>query len=167
MNKRILAMAMAVVCALTMLTACGSKEQSVPTQEPSFGADLTAFYNDIMNAAEEGPFMMDVAAEAEMLEMIYPGLKDIQTKQLVAFTPAMSAVAIEFAFVEVANADDVVMVQAIFTDRINNQVAGGAWYPESIEGWKNNSRIVSNGNYVMMIAWQYCDEAVSAFNALF
>ena len=32
-----------------------------------------------MNAAEEGPFMMDVAAEAEMLEMTYPGLKDIES----------------------------------------------------------------------------------------
>ena len=41
------------------------------------------------------------------------------------------------------------------------------WYPASIEGWKNNSRIVSNGNYVMLVAADGADDIVSAFNALF
>ena len=38
MNKRILAMAMAVVCALTMLTACGGKKEpaaSAPAGGPN------------------------------------------------------------------------------------------------------------------------------------
>ena len=162
MNKRILAMAMAVVCALTMLTACGSKEQSAPAQEPSFGADLTAFYNDIMNAAEEGPFMMDLAADAELLEGMYPGLAAVETKQLVVASPAMSAVAIEFAFAEMANAADVETVKTIFQTRIDTQVDGGAWYPETIEGWKNNSEIVVIDNYVCMFVCAEKDGMIEA-----
>ena len=64
-------------------------------------------------------------------------------------------------------AADVDGVKAIFQSRIDAQVDGGAWYPESIEGWQNNSRIVTNGNFVMMIAWSLCEDAVADFNALF
>ena len=177
MKKRVFALLLIAAMSFSLLAACGSKTEQpetpdtnkpevstpVENQDPAFSADLAEFYNKIMNAAEEGPFMMDVAAEAEMLEMLYPGLKDIQTKQLVAFTPAMSAVAIEFAFVEVANADDVVMVQAIFTDRINNQVAGGAWYPETVEGWQNHSEIVVIDNYVCLFVCAEKDGMIDAF----
>ena len=163
MNKRILAMAMSIVCALTMLTACGSKEKpSTPVEEPSFGADLTAFYNDIMNAAEEGPFMMDLAADAELLEGMYPGLAAVETKQLVVASPAMSGVAVEFAFAEVANAADVETVKNIFQTRIDTQVDGGAWYPETIEGWKNNSEIVVIDNFVCMFVCAEKDGMIEA-----
>ena len=43
----------------------------------------------------------------------------------------------------------------------------GAWYPGPTEQWKNNSRVVSNGNYVMMVVHENCDAIVDAFNALF
>ena len=35
------------------------------------------------------------------------------------------------------------------------------------EQWTNNSRVVSNGNYVMMVVHENCDDIVAAFNALF
>ena len=171
MKKRILSLLLIAVMAFTVLAGCGSKDVETPgnsntpnteVQDPAFGADLAEFYNKIMAAAEEGPFMMDVAAEAEMLEMTYPGLKDIETKQLVAFTPAMSAVAIEFAFVEVANAADVETVKTIFQTRIDNQVNGGAWYPETIEGWKNNSEIVVIDNYVCLFVCAEKDGMIEA-----
>ena len=167
MKKRILSLLLIAVMAFTVLAGCGSKDVETQTpdtevQDPAFGADLAEFYNKIMAAAEEGPFMMDVAAEAEMLEMTYPGLKDIETKQLVAFTPAMSAVAIEFAFVEVANAADVEAVKTIFQTRIDNQVNGGAWYPETIEGWKNNSEIVVIDNYVCLFVCAEKDGMIEA-----
>lgn len=85
---------------------------------------------------------------------------------------AISASVGEIALVEVESADDVQAVKDIFQARIDYQVGdetnpGGAWYPASIEGWKNNSRIVSNGNYVMLVAADGADDIVSAFNALF
>ena len=162
MNKRILAMMMAVVCALTMLTACGSKEETTPAPDSAFSVDLNRFYTEIMDAAEEGPMMMDLTADAELLEVMYPGLGAVETKQLVLASPAMSAVAIEFAFAEVANAADVETVKNIFQTRIDTQVAGGAWYPETIEGWKNNSEIVVIDNYVCLFVCAEKDGMIEA-----
>lgn len=84
----------------------------------------------------------------------------------------ISAVACEIALVEVQNAADVETVKAIFQARIDYQVGtddapGGAWYPATIEGWRSGSRIVSNGNFVMLIVWNDCDQIVEDFNALF
>jgi len=164
--KRIFSAALACVMALTLLTSCGGKDKpaaSTPSQDPAFGADLTAFYNDIMNAAEEGPMMMDLAAAPEMLEAMYPGLGNVETKQLVVASPAMSAVAVEFAFAEVANAADVETVKNIFQTRIDTQVNGGAWYPETIEGWQNNSEIVVIDNYVCLFVCSEKDGMIDAF----
>ena len=86
---------------------------------------------------------------------------------MLVYQPMMGAVVCEIALVEVTNSSDVETVKGMMQARIDAQVDGGAWYPESIEGWKNNSRIVTNGNCVMMIAWQFCDDAVADFNALF
>ena len=44
---------------------------------------------------------------------------------------------------------------------------GAAWYPEPIRMWKEDSRIVSNGNYVMLVVSGDCDSIVQDFNALF
>ena len=164
--KRIFSAALACVMALSLLTSCGGGDKpaaSTPSQDPSFSKDLTAFYEEIMNAAEEGPFMMDLAADAEMLEVMYPGLGAVETKQLVVASPAMSAVAIEFAFAEVANAADVETVKGIFQARIDAQVAGGAWYPETIEGWQNHSEIVVIDNYVCLFVCPEKDGMVEAF----
>jgi len=162
--KRIFATILACAMALS-ITACGGDKPaaSTPSQDPSFSKDLTAFYEEIMNAAEEGPFMMDLAADPEMLEVMYPGLGEVETKQLVAASPAMSAVAIEFAFAEVANAADVETVKAIFQARIDAQVAGGAWYPETIEGWQNHSEIVVIDNYVCLFVCPEKDGMIEAF----
>ncbi len=162
MNKRILAMMMAVVCALTMLTACGSKEETTPAPDSAFSVDLNRFYTEIMDAAEEGPMMMDLSADAELMEVMYPGLGAVETKQLVLASPAMSAVAVEFAFAEVANAADVETVKNAFQTRIDAQVAGGAWYPETIEGWKNNSEIVVIDNYVCLFVCAEKDGMIEA-----
>ena len=175
--KKILSLVLMAALCISLLAGCGSKteqpetpdtnkpEASAPveSQKPAFSADLTEFFNKIMNAAEEGPFMMDLAADAEMLEFMYPGLGAVETKQLVVQAPAMSAVAIEFAFAEVANAADVETVKTIFQTRINTQVDGGAWYPETIEGWQNNSEIVIIDNYVCLFVCPEKDGMIEAF----
>ena len=89
------------------------------------------------------------------------------TKQCVIYTPAMSAVAVEFTLVEVENAEDVEKAEAILQGRIDSQIAGGAWYPETIEGWENNSRLAVNGNSLMLVVYEDADAIVESFNALF
>ena len=132
--------------------------------------DLTAFYESVMSAGER-PAMMQ--AEGEVLDAFYPGLSEIKTNQCGVYTAMISAAVGEIALVEVENAADVQAVKDIFQARIDYQVGdeenpGGAWYPASIEGWKNGSRIVSNGNYIMLVAFsENVENVVSSFNALF
>lgn len=129
--------------------------------------DLTAFYTSLCEEyGENFPATADIV-EFGMVNDFFPGLSDISTNQLLAFQPMMGAVVCEIVLVEVADEADVDGVKAILQSRIDAQINGGAWYPESIEGWQNNSRIVSNGNYVMMIAYQECDAIVESFNGLF
>ncbi len=172
MNKRILALMLALVMSFTLLAGCGSKDNNVDTQpsdnagsvtpdDPQFGKDLTAFYDHMMNAAVEPPMMM--LLEGEMLDSTYPGLSAIETRQCVAAMPAISAVAAEFAFVEVSNAADAKIVRDIFQDRIDAQVNGGAWYPETVEAWQNCSEIVEIGNYVCLFVHADKDILVKAF----
>ena len=133
----------------------------------SAAVDLNAFVADL--AAKHGENFAANAnvVEAGMANDMYPGIADLNTKQLVIYQPMMGAVVCEIALAEAADAAGVDAIKTIFQARIDAQVDGGAWYPESIEGWQNNSRIVTNGNFVMMIAWSLCEDAVADFNALF
>ena len=149
-------------------------EETTPAETPSVtpsvpagdSVDLNAFYEKVATAqGENWPFMM--LAEGEMLDGFFPGLSGIATKQCYAYLPAMSAVAAEVVLVEVENASDVEAVKTILQARIDAQVDGGAWYPETIEGWKNNSRIIVNGNCIMMAVYSDVEILVSGFNGLF
>ena len=149
---------------------------SVEVEEPaapempavSSGVDLNGFYTSVCTTyGENFPANMNLCESVEMLDAFYPGLSALETKQLMIYQPMMGAVVCEIALAEAANEADVETIKGIFQSRIDSQVDGGAWYPESIEGWKNNSRIVANGNTIMMIAYSECDAVVEAFNALF
>lgn len=141
-----------------------------PAEESSKDVDLTAFYESLPGSVENWPSMM--AMSQESVDAFYPGLSDISTKQCSVYMAMISADVGEIALVQVENAGDVQKVKDIFQARIDYQVGdetnpGGAWYPATIEGWKNDSRIVSNGNYVMLIAVEGADSVVDSFNALF
>ena len=132
--------------------------------------DLAAFFDSIVAGDEE--FRANMALTGEYLDQLYPGLTGIATKQCLIYQPMISSVVCEIALIEVENSSHVDAVKAILQSRIDYQVGddenpGGAWYPASIAGWQNDSRIVSNGNYIMMIAYAKCDSIVSSFNALF
>ena len=146
------------------------EEAPVVTPEaPAAGsADLNAFYLSLVESyGENFPATMNLCEAVEMLDGFYPGMSEIDAKQMMIYQPMMGAVVCEIALVEVVNSADIDAVKAMMQARIDTQVDGGAWYPESIEGWKNNSRIVVNGNCVMMIAYSDCDAIVDAFNGLF
>lgn len=143
-------------------------EPETPAAPAEEGVDLGAFYLSLVETyGENFPANMNLCDSAEMLEAFYPGLAAVSTNQMMVYQPMMGAVVCEIALVEVAGEADVETVKGILQSRIDAQVEGGAWYPESIEGWKNNSRVVANGNCVMMIAYSECDAIVEQFNGLF
>lgn len=135
-----------------------------PSAPEASQVDLSAFYTTESGKYEFG---MVTLADAELAANVYPGLFDIATEQCLPYINMMTMNTSEIVLVEVTNSSDVDKVKEILQSRIDAQVEGGAWYPSAIEAWQNNSRIVSNGNYVMLVAADGADDIVSAFNALF
>ncbi len=146
-----------------------AEKPAKPAEKPAASVDLTAFFN-ALTADGDWPAMME--ADEETLDSFYKGLSDISTKQCGVYLAMMSATGMEIALVETSSSADVQAVKDIFQARVDYQVGtdgnpGGAWYPEPTEMWKNQSRIVSNGNFVMLAASGNADAVVEAFNALF
>ena len=78
----------------------------------------------------------------------------------------------EFGLVQVKDSKDVDAVMDIFRARVDYMVGdgngpGGAFYPMEQTTWEENSRIAVNGDYLMLIAHESCDDIVKEFNALF
>lgn len=140
--------------------------------------DLEAFFAELYETLypvdEEGystgPAIDDWAALEEIPEMLdsyYPGLFDLELKQVHIYIPMMSAVAYEVVLIEAANAADVETISGILQERISGQISNQHNYPMVIEAWQNNAHIVSHGNYIMLAVGDDASAYVDAFNALF
>ncbi|KQM10938.1 hypothetical protein AOA80_10975 [Methanomassiliicoccales archaeon RumEn M1] len=139
------------------------------SSKPSKNVDLSAFYSTITGKYEFG--MLELA-DSGILDQMYAGLTGVSTEQMLVYVTFMSMNNGEFGLVQVKDSKDVDTVKAVFQARIDYMVGdgngpGGAWYPGPTEQWQNNSRIVSNGNYVMMVVHENCADIVKEFNALF
>ena len=188
--KKILAMSLPAALLLTLLCACsGGSKTKEPVDLASFYLSLTekyavcetpeqAYPDDIVN--DDSYFEPDtdmeqrqewIKEQRELLQDMalanYPGLSDIATEQCLVYAPMFSLSAAESVLIQVSDAADVDAVKDLLQARVDAQVNGGAFYPMAVEAWENNSRIVSNGNYIMMIVSEDCDAVVSEFNALF
>ena len=164
--KRFLTFAMLFL--MLMLTACGG---SGTNDTPAVDADLQSFYDTLAEEFQwEDGYLVDI--EGEMLESYYPGLSEIGTKQLIAKMPMMSSVVNEVVFLQCETDEDAAKAAEILQDRIDYQVGdennpGGAWYPESIEAWKQG-QVIQQGTYIAMIASaEHQNSIEEQFNALF
>lgn len=141
-----------------------SGSSSTPEAPADSKVDLSAFAATVTSNYEFGMLSL---ADAELASNVYPGLFDIAAEQRLPYVNMMTMNTSELVLVQVTNSSDVSKVKSILQSRIDAQVAGGAWYPSAIDAWQNNSRIVSNGNYIMLVVHENCDSIVSDFNALF
>ena len=178
--KRILALALSAVLLLALLAACnGDSGETKDVNLADFYRGLTEKYAVCEtpeqaypdDAVSEDFTAEDLKEARESLRQMgldaYPGLSDVDAEQCLVYVSMMSFNGAEAVLVQVSNAADVDAVKAILQARVDAQKSGGAWYPAAVEGWTNNSRIVSNGNYVMLIVSEDCDAIVNDFNALF
>ena len=166
MMKKMIAGALALVMMMA-LAACGSSNGGSDTAKEA--PDLTKYYEDFMTSlgADNAPAMMSALEDASFVDSFFPGLNDIEMKQTVLQMAMMAQVGFELDLVECANAADVETVKEIFQARIDNQVAGGAFYPAVAEAWEKGEIIV-NGNVVaLIVAGEAQADAVKAFNDLF
>lgn len=141
----------------------GSSSSQGGGSSASQSVDLQAFYDEM---ASTYSFQTQMLSD-DLIEGVYPGLLDIPANQCLPYANMITMNTSELALVEVANSSDVDKVKTIFQTRIDNMAQGGAFYPQAVEIWTNNARVVSNGNYVMMVVSENCDAVVDAFNALF
>ena len=141
-----------------------SGSSSGDTSTPAGNVDLSAFASDIMGQYEFGMFQL---LDADLMEQLYPGMGAVSAEQKLIYGTLMTMNNGEFGLVQVKDSKDVDTVKSIFQTRIDGMINGGAWYPEPTRIWTENSRVVSNGNYVMMVVHENCDAIVDAFNALF
>lgn len=146
------------VLLLLSVSACGGSKNETPD------ADLEGFYGEM---EQEFGWESLVPTEGEMLETYYPGLSALNTKQLIAVAPMMSAVVNEMVFLEAEDEETAIQAEAILQQRLDDQIAGGAWYPESIAAWEKGE-VIREGTFVALIASnERQDEVAKRFRALF
>lgn len=136
---------------------------ATPAPEPS-KVDLAAFYTSVTSKYQMPSLTL---ADTALMDNYYSGLSGVATEQCLVYVNMMSMNMGELALVQVKDSKDVDTVKGIFQTRIDSMVNGGAWYPEPTRVWTEQSRVVSNGNYVMMVVGENCDAIVGDFNALF
>lgn len=161
--KKVFSILLALAGVLS-LAACGGGQGNGPDGK---APDLNQYYEDFMASlgADNTPAMMDL--EGEFLDAFYPGLSGCKTRQLVVKAAAVSSVPFEFALVELENPSDVQKAAEIFQARIDSQVQGGAFYPETIEGWQK-AQVITKGSVAALIcAGSEQSSAAEAFEKLF
>lgn len=148
--KKMMCVLLATVMMLT-LVACGDRDISQNKgndAQQTQSVDLEKVAEDAIAALGDEYPMFPVESAAE-LDAYYPGLTDVETKQLVVYQPAVSGYGCELVMVEVANEADAEAVRAILQQRVDS-LANDTTYPENAPAWKNNSAVTINGSYVVM-----------------
>lgn len=145
MKKR----AVLVLAALLLFTAgCGARTDGGGAAAAE--VSLTDLYAGMEESCGwEEDYMTSI--EGELLEEYYPGLGGVPAKQLVVRMPAMSSDVNEIVLIQCQTEEDAENAAAILQARIDAQVDGGAWYPETIEAWKS-AKVLRQGTYAALIA---------------
>lgn len=183
MKRKIFALLLAAAM-LAALAACGNDDagNSSPAGTPSGSqasepvapadVDLAAFAQTLTENYEISGFLqrMDPTDEemgGPMIDGYFPGLREMDLEELEVYLCMISFNTGEFSLAQAKNADDAAKVKGIFQARIDSMVEEGVNYPDTIEMWQKNSKVVVNGNYVMLVCAEDCDAIVNDFNALF
>lgn len=142
MKKITLCAVFAALCLL--LSGCAN-----PTLKD---VDLEKAYETAMDTIKkqvgDAP-VMERETDKEVLEMMYPGIGEINAKQLVVYVSPMSGMPAEVVMIETRNANDAKKAEDIFKTRVETQSAD-SFYPATVAQWKNAAKVTVNGNIVVM-----------------
>ena len=152
-NQTLIWVVMALMIA-SLLTGCGKANPAKGNEQPQEQepVDIEALYEQGMaaiakNAGEELPLLPE--ENPEFINELFPGIMDIEMNQYkFALSPVTNG-PVEVDIVEVKNHDDVQKVMDIFQARVDS-LSEDDTYPENAAAWKNNSRITSRGNLVIL-----------------
>ena len=168
--KKLMTRALLLALSLTLLAGCGSKKGDV-SGDSGKNVDLSAFADDEIKKYESMGLLSKM--DGEVVDTFYPELKQLDNQELLVYMCERDPAPVgDFVLVKTASDEDAETVKQLLQDRIDYMVGdgngpGGAWYPEPTEMWENQSRIVANGSYVMLVVSEDCEKIVADFNALF
>ena len=159
MKIRILSILLAAVLMLGMFAGCGvataptePEATTEPTETAEEPLDLEALYNQgvevLAQMGDQAPVLFP-ETNIGYLNQFYPGLADIELKQLYAGVAPVTNAPFEIILVEVADEADVPTVIEIYQSRVDKE-SGDSTYPENAEAWINNCKITSRGRYVFL-----------------
>lgn len=145
MKKR----AVLVLAALLLLAAgCGGQREEGRAEDSDVALG-TLYAAMAESCGWDEDYMTGV--EGELLEEYYPGLGEVPAKQLIVRVPAMSSDVNEIVLFQGETEEDAENAAAILQVRIDAQVEGGAWYPETQAAWEK-AKVLRQGTYAALIA---------------
>lgn len=108
----------------------------------------------------------------EDVERALPGLLAMDLEQRVLLHTMININNGEIDLVQAKSAEDAARAAEIFQARIDYMAGdgkntGGAFYPGPTELWLNNAKVVTQGNYVMLVCGEDYERIAEDFNALF
>lgn len=164
MKKCLLSIILTIILLLSVFGGCSgelknpdntpvdSETSDAAVQTPEELSDLEALYNKGMEVlaqmGKEAPVLFP-ETNVDYLNEFYPGLADIELKQLYAGVAPVTNAPFEIILVEVADEKDVQTVLDIYQGRVDRE-SDDAAYPENAEAWLNNCKITSRGCYVFL-----------------
>lgn len=180
MKTKLISLLLTAALMFCLLAGCGNPSAPEPTV-PGTAAptetvpettspqaelpDLETLYNQGMEVlsqmGEDAPILFP-ETDVNYLNNFYPGLADLELKQLYAGVAPVTNAPFEIILVEVANEADVPTVIEIFQARVD-RASGDSTYPENAEAWMNKARITSRGNYVFLAVLMGSYEIPSQF----
>ena len=164
MEKCLLSIILTFILLLSVFSGCGtepkdsdktpadSETADAAAQSPEDLSDLETLYKKGMEVlaqmGKEAPVLFP-ETNVDYLNEFYPGLADIELKQLYAGVAPVTNAPFEIILVEVADEKDVQTVLDIYQGRVDRESDDSA-YPENAEAWLNNCKITSRGCYVFL-----------------
>ena len=138
-----------VLAALLLLASgCGGQKEEGGAEDSDVALN-TLYASMAEECGWDEDYMTDI--EGELLEEYYPGLSGIPAKQLVAKVPAMSSDVNEIVLMQCETEEDAERAEEILQARVDAQLDGGAWYPETQAAWEK-ARALRQGAYAALIA---------------
>ena len=176
MKIRLFSLLAAILLLTSIFTGCAGEPaaptepapqtESIPQTEPVPEIlDLQAIYDQGMEVlaqmGDDAPILFP-ESNIDYLNEFYPGLADIELKQLSAGVAPVTNAPFEIILVEVANEADVQTVLEIFHARADRE-SGDTTYPENAAAWTNNCKITSRGCYVFLAVLMHPCEIPAEF----
>lgn len=134
--------AFAALCLL--LSGCANPALGKVDLEKAYRTGMDTIRQQVGDAP-----VMERESDKEILEMMYPGLHEIDAKQLVVYVSPMSGMPAEVVMVEAKNSNDAKKAEDILKARVEAQSAD-SFYPTTVAQWKNAAKVTVNGNIVVL-----------------